>query len=189
MRLFLWFSNTVIDQFLPMWSLRFTKEIEMSHDFLDQYFLDTKWIGTNWKLFNRKQKCWFLFDSWKWSIRKLFFCYYKNSSIFESCPWKQKMVFPTFRIFNLCMGTTLVFSSSDDSSCHVSKKMSNIWSNIELNKVIKENQMSITLIFHATMHLVRISTFFKRVNLMMQSPINLIRKQQAWNFVSSLDRE
>ena len=86
------------------------------------YFLDTKWIGTNWKLFNRKQKRWFLFDSWKWSIRKLFFCSYKNSSIFRSCPWKQKMVFPTFRIFNLCMGTTLVFSSSDDSSCHVSKK-------------------------------------------------------------------
>ena len=40
--------------------------------FGSMYFLDTKWIGTNWKLFNRKQKRWFLFDSWKWSIRKLF---------------------------------------------------------------------------------------------------------------------
>ena len=77
------------------------------------------------------------------------------------------MVFPTFRIFNL-YGDRVVFSSSDDSSCHVSKKMSNIWSNIELNKVIKENQCQshwffmLQCILSESQLLNNFSTFFQK---------------------------
>ena len=106
--------------------------------FGSMYFLDTKWIGTNWKLFNRKQKRWFLFDSWKWSIRKLFSVPTKILPFLSLVLGNRRWYFLLFES-SICMGTTLVFSSSDDSSCHVSKKMSNIWSNIELNKVKEPN--------------------------------------------------